>query len=373
MLRWGGLPISLAAALVCAHCAIPVSRLPQLPQDEVEREKRFEQIAQMKLYYGELHRVASVGYRIRVANRADCHERVAAEIGLFAGTPESLPKKYRSYANEALGQSWARPTVISVVENSPAAQAGIVQGDELTALNGELIPTTGTARWMTKWFAKNGVKPVEANVRRNGEDRTVTITPVIACSIPVQYVVQDEVNAFTDDKRIVIQSGLVEICKTEAQLASIIGHELAHANLGHMHKRLANAVIGFAAGAAIDGSFALGGVWTHGAFRHEFTKAGALAYSVNFEREADYVGAYYATRAGYDMAGVEEVWRTMSLKHPDSIRFARTHPTSAARFIQMQKVTAEIAGKKARGEPLVPDLRFVAAEQPPMQSGEAMH
>jgi hypothetical protein len=39
----------------------------------------------------------------------------------------------------------------------------------------------------------------------------------------------------------------------------------------------------------------------------------------------------------------------------------------------MQKAAAEIAGKQRRGLPLVPDLRFMQAEQPPMQSGEQMH
>jgi len=34
-----------------------------------------------------------------------------------------------------------------------------------------------------------------------------------------------------------------------------------------------------------------------------------MAFSVGFEREADYGGAYYAARAGYEVAGAEEFWR----------------------------------------------------------------
>jgi Zn-dependent protease with chaperone function len=350
---------------------MPESRLPPLPQSEIEAETRRQQIAHIRTYYGQLHRVDNVAFRIRTANAAACGENVAAQIGLYAVTPQSLPHRYRTYSQEALGITWARPTVISVSDGSPAARAGIVQGDELIALNGDLISVTGTARWMRKWLAHNGVKPVEANVRRNGEDRLVTIHPVIGCSIPITYVTADEINAYTDGDVIVMQSAIVDICKTDAQLASIIGHELAHANLGHILKKRVNTLIGMAGGLAIDGTFALGGIATNGVFTRELGKAGALAYSAGFEREADYVGAYYIARAGYDLAGVEDVWRAIALKHPGSIQTAVTHPTSPVRFLQMQKVAAEIASKKARGLPLEPDVRVAQSGPAPMPPADA--
>ena len=48
----------------------------------------------------------------------------------------------------------------------------------------------------------------------------------------------------------------------------------------------------------------------------------------------------------------------MGILHPDAIRFATTHPTTPVRFVQMRKVAAEIADKKRRHLPLVPDLKF---------------
>jgi hypothetical protein len=372
VLRWRRWSKAVASALVVAQCA-PVSRLPQLPKDEIDAELRRQQITHMRAYYSELHRVDTAAFRIRIANVADCGDRVAPHIGIYAATPQSLPRKYRSYAREALGLNWSRPTAISVVEGSPAAQAGIVKGDEITALNGALIPVTDTDDWIARKLIRNGVKPIEVTVHRNGEDFTATVTPVMGCAIPVVYVAKEETNAFTDGEKIVIQTGIVEVARTDAQLALIIGHELAHANLGHIEKQTINRLIGEASGLAIDGGFALGGISTGGAFRREFAKLGQLAYSVGFEREADYVGSYYAARAGYDLAGTEEVWREMGLKHPESIRFARTHPTTPTRFVQMQKVAAEIADKRARGVPLTPDLRFVEPEQPPMQSDALTH
>jgi len=359
--RWW---LSLVSVLLCAGCA-PVSRLPALSEDAIEAEKRIEQIAQIRKYYAELHRVDSVAFRIRTANRADCRGWESPQIGLYAVTPQSLPRKYRSYSREALDITWARPTVISVVDGSPAAAAGIVAGDEIIALDGELISLTRTAGWMAGWLKHHGAGPVQANLRRDGVDRTVTINPVLGCAIPIDYVTADDVNAYTDDKKIVIYSGIVALAKTDAQLAHVIGHELAHANLGHGDKRLVNRTLGWLGGTAIDVGILAGGISTGGAFGKEFTKAGALAYSVNFEREADYVGAYYAVRAGYDLNGVEEFWRTFGLAHPDSIRLAKTHPITPVRFLQMQQVAVEIADKRRRDLPLVPDLKFVPSEDEP--------
>jgi hypothetical protein len=55
----------------------------------------------------------------------------------------------------------------------------------------------------------------------------------------------------------------------------------------------------------------------------------------------------------------------MGQTHPDSIRFAKTYPTAPARFIQMREVAAEIAEKKRRHLPLVPDLKAGATDAEP--------
>ncbi|HVZ54107.1 MAG TPA: M48 family metallopeptidase [Pseudolabrys sp.] len=357
-MRQGRGVLAVATALLGAACSGPVSNLPPLDESAVKAERHLEQVAQIKDYFAQLHRVDSVAYRIRVANRTDCKDNVAAQIGLDALTPQSLSPKYRSYAADALKLSWERPTAVSVAEGSPAAQAGIAAGDEIIAFDGELIPVEGTPGWIADWLRRNGEKPVEINLRRQGSDRTATVTPVIGCAIPIKYVTADAANAATDGDRIVISSAIVSLAQTDAQLAVIIGHELAHANLGHLRKRSFNAFIGAAGGVLVDAGFMTGGMYTGGAFRRAFARAGAKAYSVQFEREADYVGAYYAARAGYDVAVAADIWRALGRSHPGSIGFAGTHPTTPERFIQMQKVAAEIADKERRHLPLVPEMRL---------------
>jgi hypothetical protein len=56
-------------------------------------------------------------------------------------------------------------------------------------------------------------------------------------------------------------------------------------------------------------------------------------------------------------------WRELGYDGPNAsgdLHFARTHPTSPVRFLQMQKVAEEIAEKQRNHLPLVPDLKTAA-------------
>ncbi len=360
--RW---VVLIANVWLCAACAGPSTNVPALLPDDIATERRKQETAQLRDYFAQLQRLDTVAFRIGTANRADCKEWVAAQIGLLAVTPQSLPRKYKSFSAEALNLTSTKPTVISVVDGSPAAAAGIVTGDEITAFNGEPIPLTATPRWINSFLKDNGERPIKIALRHDGVDQTRAVNPVMACAIPIELETNPVPNAFTDYKKIVIQSGILRMLRTDADLATIVGHELAHVNMGHYQKKLQNALLGEFGGALVDGGFLLGGIYTGRAFSNYLGRAGARAFSVAFEREADYVGAYYATRAGYDISGAEEVWRAMALEDPASIRTAKTHPTSPERFLFLRKVTEEIADKKRRILPLVPELKVIEVDAAP--------
>lgn len=362
-----------AGSLLCAACG-PISKLPPLPSDEIETERRKQQTDHVRDYFAQLGRLHNVAFRLRVANRDDCKNWAWAQIGLEAGTVASLPRRYRSVTHDALSVSWTQATVLSVAESSPSADAGIKPGDHLLTFNNEPVPGSDTAEWIGRFVRNNGERPIRILVRRDGVDEMRMVTPVIACAIPIELKSDSSPDAFTSSDGIAVHSSVMRMARTDAQLAFVIGHELAHANLGHLEKRRVNRTLGWAGGTAIDTGILFAGISTGGAFSRAFTRAGERAFSVGFEREADYVGAYYAARAGYDLAGTEEFWRALSMENPDSIRIAVTHPVTPVRFVQIQKVVAEIADKQRRNLPLIPELTDVEADtEPPFVAGENVH
>ncbi len=351
--RWGILLI----VWLCTACAGPDAVVPSLTLGDIAAERHRQEVAQLRDYFSELNKLNTVAYRITTANREFCGKWVIPQLGMFAATPTSLPSKYRKFSREALGLRWVRPTVISLVPDGAAAKAGIQDKDELVSFNGEKVPVTSILRWISAFLEENGERPISVAVKRDDEDMTFTVTPVTGCAIPVLLETNPDPNAFTDYSKIVIQSGILRLTRTDADLATILGHELAHVTMGHHRKQRMNALLGSIGGGAIDTGFLLGGISTGGAFSNYLETAGQNAFSVGFEMEADYVGAYYAARAGYDITGAEDVWQRMSLEHPASIRKASTHPTTPVRYLQMRKVIAEIADKKSKNIPLMPKIK----------------
>jgi hypothetical protein len=52
----------------------------------------------------------------------------------------------------------------------------------------------------------------------------------------------------------------------------------------------------------------------------------------------------------------------MAQESPGSIKYASTHPTSAERFIRLDRTAAEIRAKVDAGKPLLPEAKVPGTE-----------
>ncbi len=136
--------------------------------------------------------------------------------------------------------------------------------------------------------------------------------------IPFQFhvVIDDNANAFaTPNGIVVVHSGLIELLENEAQLAAVVGHEIAHATHEHtwrqqnFHKgeRLAIGLAG--AVAAAYGLRALSDVATL------VNAAIVNGHQRTLENQSDRVGLQYMINAGYDPRAAPTVWKTMAQKY----------------------------------------------------------
>jgi predicted Zn-dependent protease len=96
---------------------------------------------------------------------------------------------------------------------------------------------------------------------------------------------------------------------------------------------------------------------TGGDFTNLGAEFGAMSFSQDFEREADYVGMYLLARADRPIANAADFWRRMAQESPGSIKFASSHPTTAERFVRLENAAAEIEQKRTAGAPLMPEMK----------------
>ena len=156
----------------------------------------------------------------------------------------------------------------------------------------------------------------------------------------------DEINAFTlPGGFIFVNTGVLRLSDNEAELASVLAHELGHAAARHATRQasrdrvisLSSIPLSMAGGVAGLAVRQMAGLVTPLAFFH-FSRA--------FETEADLLGIQYLWKAGFDPnASVDMFERVESTerKQPGSVsQLFRTHPLTPDRIDQTQKNIAKL-------------------------------
>ncbi len=162
-----------------------------------------------------------------------------------------------------------------------------------------------------------------------------------------EFVVFDQpkdINAFAmGGGKVGVFSGLFKIIDNDDQLASVIGHEIAHVTAKHVHEQLSQQMVantgGLIGGVALMGSGA-GMLTTQGLMSVYGLGAGmtGLAFDRKKEKEADYIGLMYMARAGYDpneSVKVLEKFDAETANQPAIPAFLSTHPSNPERISQL--------------------------------------
>jgi predicted Zn-dependent protease len=146
----------------------------------------------------------------------------------------------------------------------------------------------------------------------------------------------DAINAWTDGEAVWITRGMMRFLRGDDELAVVLSHEMAHAYRGHMAYLRAKQILGLALAipATIFGGQAAGQLTAM------LVEAAAKKFDRDQEREADLYGLVWAHKAGFDANVAKGVFRRMAIEMPESVEqgFLSSHPTSAERFLFMERV-----------------------------------
>ncbi len=312
---------TLLFLLPLGGCAGLAVQLPEIDAAAISAEQSTQEkrgFEDMQTLRAHLEEVAAPILKANV----DLCSRTGPYIGAVTHTLKSYPKKLRLGAARELGAQ-DEPSILIVPFGSPADKAGLKAGDILKQKTAKpfAIPSKALTEALEEGARFQRI--------RAGEIETIDLKPVSQCDYAVELKMTPTINAYATGKTIIVTSGMMKFVKNDEELAAIVGHELAHNELKHIRKTLTNLVLS--------------------GFATRYTRA--------FESEADYVGLYYTARAGYDIDGVEDIWRRLSRLSLRPIARAKTHPTFPDRYVRLAAARSEINAKRKEGLPLLPNYK----------------
>jgi hypothetical protein len=253
-----------------------------------------------------------------------------------------------------------RPGMLLTYQGKRDPVSGAIQAERITFMRNDLEP--GEAKlWKslkTQVKASQGLKPGELKIDKVGkfkllpnEDvqnyvKTVgtSLIPPYQRDLPDSdsrkiafrfYVIENkEANAFAlANGTVVINSGLLDVLDNEAQLAAVVGHEMAHATQEHTWRQLQfhkTERFGLALASAVAAAY---GQYNLSDALKLTQAAIQNGYSRNLENQADRVGLEYMTSAGYDPREAPRVWKQMTKKYGNQGTnfFWSSHDSNATR------------------------------------------
>ena len=201
------------------------------------------------------------------------------------------------------------------------------------------------------------VRPAATEICRHaGENRV--------CSWNISYSDLKEYNAFaTSGNQVVVFNGIISATDNNDELAFVLAHELGHHVADHINETRKRANTGIlVTGLAMAGlSHGVSGCNTYACLSGLQNAAqasmqlggnvGVLMFSVEQEKEADYLAAYILNLAGYDLEKSRAMLLKLGVKMEDKeTGFLNSHPAGPERLASYDK-TIEVIENDSDGFP----------------------
>jgi hypothetical protein len=238
-------------------------------------------------------RVATIGFRLAVANRDWCAGPVWLP-GLELHDVTQYGADWRAAAIEAFGLDDA-PAVLALAAGGPAERGGVRLDDHVTSLDGvPPPPATGQAQGTFEREARilDALDAAFADghaalgLRRGDAALTIDIRAARGCPSRFQLVPSPRLNALADGRYVQVTTALADYVADDDELAAVLAREFAH-NLLHHRARLDAAHVS----RGLLGNF------------------GRNARLIrDTEDEADRLSIYLMDRAGYDPQAAVRFW-----------------------------------------------------------------
>jgi hypothetical protein len=273
----------------------------------------------------DMARLSDLEFALRAAAGPSCRAQATASgikidyIAAYAPDQRDIVQRSTGLGDTA--------QVIAVAPESPAAQAGVIPGDDIIAINGlkfadmaaksrspGLLPDD--VEDLLAWMPKG--RQIVLEVWRGGTSRTFRFVGRRLCAARFYLKTDEGMSAYGDDRNVAIGRKYLAFVRNDDELAILTGHELAHI-------------------VAQDGT------------------TGSIRTRRAMEDRADLLGADLARCAGYDMAKGLDLWRRID--KGDWLKWFR-EPSHRKTSDRIRRIAAHLAGPAPTCPPAVPPLSF---------------
>ena len=167
----------------------------------------------------------------------------------------------------------------------------------------------------------------------------------------VNLIASPQLNAFCmPGGKIAFYYGILEKLKlSDDEVATIMGHEVAHALREHARERMAKTTVTRLGAGVLSSLLGLGNVGD--SLLNMGSQLLTLTFSREDESEADLVGMELSARAGYDPAAGVSLWQKMGQASKGAPpQWLSTHPAGPTRIRDIQANLPKVEGLYARAE-----------------------
>jgi predicted Zn-dependent protease len=222
------------------------------------------------------------------------------------------------------------------------AQAPVTGRSQLILIDEGQANQLGAEAWqqINSEMKVSGDAAARAHVRQMGE-KIAAASGAEGIDWEFELFEEPTPNAFAlPGGKIGVNSGMLQVAKSDDQLAAVLAHEVGHVVARHPSEQMSqSAAIQTALGTA---GLSEGAV---GALVQMATGVGQLSFSRSAEAEADRIGLEYMARAGYNPEAAIGLWQNMQAATAGGGQppeFLSTHPNPGNRIEAIQAALPEV-------------------------------